>query len=407
MKEINYRADELTDKINCEELRRKLGGASESSASFTTFNKSVEDETAKISSKLKKLDARKVKLGLKELSEKRVSQRSYCAPLVLDSEVYGRRDDKEAIMKLLLSDETCGDKISMVLPIVGMGGIGKTPLGQLVYNDRRVKNHFQIQVWVTISTEFDVFNITKQIFERVTSKEFKSKETSQLQRELSEALEENRYLFVLDDVWNEDYVPWDDLRRPFKSGKSGSKIIITTRSSNVASTMSKVEAYNLGGLSDENCWKIFIRHAFENEDLLNAYPDLQKIGGGIVQKCKGLPLAVKSVAALLHSVSSLDEWRMILKNQIWDLKLQENARKSVLPALWLSYRRLSPQLKRCFAYCSIFPKDYEFDKKTFNLVVNGRRSFGGQRKNKNGRCWRGVFQDTNINVVFSTISQCQ
>ena len=55
MKEINYRADELTDKINCEELRRKLGGASENSTSFTTFNKSVEDETAKISSKLKKL----------------------------------------------------------------------------------------------------------------------------------------------------------------------------------------------------------------------------------------------------------------------------------------------------------------------------------------------------------------
>ncbi|KAL5574085.1 hypothetical protein UlMin_023682 [Ulmus minor] len=126
-----------------------------------------------------------------------------------------------------------------------MGGIGKTTLAQLVYNARRVKNHFQIQVWVTLSTEFDVFSSTKQIFERVTSKEFRSKEISQLQLELSKALEGNKYLFVLDDVWNEDYLLWDQLGGPFRYGKFGSKIILTTRSSKVASTMSTVEAHNL------------------------------------------------------------------------------------------------------------------------------------------------------------------
>ena len=144
MKEVNYRADELTVKINYEELRRQLGGASESSTSFATFNKSVEDEIAEILRKLEKLNTRKDMLGLKQLPENRVSRRSYGTPLVLDSEVYGRGDVKEAILKLLLSDETCGDKVPMVLPIVGMGGIGKTTLAQLVYNDPRVKDHFQI-----------------------------------------------------------------------------------------------------------------------------------------------------------------------------------------------------------------------------------------------------------------------
>ncbi|KAL5548714.1 hypothetical protein UlMin_003945, partial [Ulmus minor] len=371
MKEVNYRADELTDKINYEELRCKLGGASESSTSFATFNKLVEDEITEILCKLVKLDAQKDKLGLKELPENRVSQRSYGAPLVRESEVYGRKDDKEAIMKLLLSDETCGDKIPVVLPIVGMGGIGKTTLAQLVYKDPRVKDQFQIRVWVTVSTEFDVWNITKQISKRVIKLQFDTDEVFELQGELSEALEGKKYLFVLDDVWNEEYLLWDELITPFKSGKSGSKIIITTRSSNVASTMSKVEAYNLNGLSDENCWKIFIQHAFGNEDLLNADPDLRKIGKGIVQKCKGLPLAVKSVAALLRSISSRDEWRKILENPIWDSKLPENARK-VLPALWLSYRHLSPPpLKRCFAYCSIFPRDHEFDKQHLILLWMG------------------------------------
>ncbi|KAL5570760.1 hypothetical protein UlMin_020357 [Ulmus minor] len=241
LKEFIFRADELMDKINYEELRRKLEGASESSTSFTTFNKSVEDKMAEILLKLEELIAQKDELGLKELTENIVSQRSYGAPLAFDFEVYGKKDD------------TCDDKIPMVRPIVGMGGIGKTTLAQLVYNARRVKNHFQIQVWVTLSIEFDVFNITKQIFERVTSKEFKSKEISQLQLELSKALEGKKYLFVLDDVWNEDYLLWDQLGGPFRYGKFGSKIIITTCSSKVASTMSTVEAHNLRGLSDENC----------------------------------------------------------------------------------------------------------------------------------------------------------
>ncbi|KAL5552495.1 hypothetical protein UlMin_039896 [Ulmus minor] len=145
MKEVNYRAHELTDKINCEE-GRKLGGAYESSTSFATFNKSVEDEITEILRKLEKLNARKDILGLKQLTENRVSQRSYGAPLVRESEVYGRKYDKEAIMELLLSDETCGDKIPMVLPIVGMGGIGKTTLAQSVYNDSRVTDDFDIRV---------------------------------------------------------------------------------------------------------------------------------------------------------------------------------------------------------------------------------------------------------------------
>ncbi|KAL5560659.1 hypothetical protein UlMin_036870 [Ulmus minor] len=369
LKEVVFRAEELTDKINYEVLRRKLEGASVSFSSFATFDK-VEQEIEEIESKVEELTAQKDKLGLKELTESIVSKRSHGAPLVLESEVYGREDDKEAIMKLMLSDENCGDKIPVVIPVVGMGGIGKTTLAQLVYNDQRVKNHFQIRVWVTISTQFDVFYVTKQIFKEVTSREFGSKELSLLQGELSMALKGKKFLFVLDDVWTEEYLLWDELRGPFKFGASGSKILITTRSSNVASTMSRVKAHTLIGLSYEFCWMLFIHHAFENEDLLIVYPEQRKIGEEIVRKCRGLPLAVKSVAALLRSIP-LDEWRLILESQIWDLKLQEHASKYVLPALWLSYRHLSLQLRRCFAYCSIFPKDYIFYKEEVTLLWIG------------------------------------
>ncbi|KAL5570698.1 hypothetical protein UlMin_020295 [Ulmus minor] len=274
--------------------------------------------------------------------------------------------DKEAIVKLVVSDESCSDKVPVVVPIVGMGGIGKTTLAQLVFNDQRVENHFQIRVWVTISDEFDVFNITKQIFKGVTSKEFKSKEISKLQLKLSKELEGKKFLLVLDDVWNDNYHLWDELRRPFTSGASGSKIIITAHSSMFTSTMSKVEAHCLGMLSDDSCWKLFIQHALENEDLLSAHPDLRKIGEGIVKMCKGLPLAVKSVAALLRSFSPLDEWRKILENAIWNS--EEDAMQHFLPFLSLSYHYLSPQLKRCFAYCSKLPQDYGFTEKEAILL---------------------------------------
>ncbi|KAL5548770.1 hypothetical protein UlMin_004001 [Ulmus minor] len=251
-----------------------------------------------------------------------------------------------------------------------MGGLGKTTLAQLVYEDSRVQQRFDLKVWVTISEEFDVFQITKRIYEEVikpknstseeeaTSQECKIRELLVLQRKLSEALAGKRFLFVLDDVWNENYGQWDSLKSSFQSGADGSKIIVTTRSKVVASTMSKRVMHELKLVSDDDCWRIFEKHAFD--DSAEATAQLKEIGLQIVKRCKGLPLAVKSVAGLLRSTSIPEGWREILNSDIWQLQFQDNLKNHIVPALWLSYHFLPPALKRCFAYCSIFPKDYEF-----------------------------------------------
>ncbi|XP_059440504.1 putative disease resistance protein At3g14460 [Corylus avellana] len=240
-----------------------------------------------------------------------------------------------------------------------MGGIGKTALAQLVYKDQRVKEHFDLQAWVCVSDEFDVFRVTKAILEGIgSSTSVDSKNLNLLQAALKDKLMGKKFLLVLDDVWNENYAHWQILSNPLKSGAEGSTIIVTTRNNGVASTMRTVSTHRLKTLLEEDCWSVFAKHAFHDGNP-NARPELEVIGRQIVKKCAGLPLAAKTMGGLLRSKEGVNEWEKILKSELWDLPIDKT---DILPALKLSYKYLPSHLKQCFAYCSIFPKNYILEK---------------------------------------------
>ncbi|KAF3441379.1 hypothetical protein FNV43_RR15293 [Rhamnella rubrinervis] len=303
-------------------------------------------------------------------------RRSSLNILAKKSDVYGRDAEKETIINFLKSDG--GHKFS-VMPIVGMGGIGKTTLAQLVYRDVRtgkvaMEKPFVIQAWITVADEFkcDAFTLTKAIYEKVTKSTWTNvEEPFLLQLELEEALQGKKFLFILDDVWNVDYETWIGLQTPFESAADGSKIIVTTRLPKIAEVLGAAgsEVLDLKLLSKDDGWKLFSKHAFNNVDP-SSYPDLEVIGRKIVEKCKGNPLAVKSLGCLLHSRLNPKEWETVLVNDIWELEEREGGIREggILPALWLSYYYLPRHLKPCFAYCSIIPKDYEFEKKQLILL---------------------------------------
>ncbi|XP_061981095.1 putative disease resistance RPP13-like protein 1 [Populus nigra] len=373
LKDAVYKADDFLDAIAYKALRQELKAEDQTfkchMQRFLSFFNLCKNGLGEIGEELKvllqdldRLVDRTVALGLitrtgKEPSSPKTPRET---SLVDERGVYGRDDDKEAILKLLLSDDANGQSLGVVR-IVGMGGVGKTTLAQIVYKHRRVKEWYDLKAWVCVSEDFSVSKLTKVILEEVGSKsDFES--LNQLQIQLKERLREKKFLLVLDDVWEENYAEWDRLLIPLKSGAQGSKILVTTRNEMVASVMPTVRIHHLKELTEDSCWSLFAKHAFGDENPI-AHEELQEIGREIARKCKGLPLAAKSLGGLLCTERDVEEWQDTLKSNLWDLP-----NDNILPALRLSYHHLPSHLKRCFAYCAIFPKDYSFRKDELVLL---------------------------------------
>uniref|UniRef100_A0A453Q9A7 Uncharacterized protein n=3 Tax=Aegilops tauschii TaxID=37682 RepID=A0A453Q9A7_AEGTS len=277
-----------------------------------------------------------------------------------ESEIVGRKDDKEQVVKILLDHSNNNNDNSnvMVLPIVGMGGIGKTTLAQLVHNDQRVKLHFELVLWACVSNKFVIEEIVRSIIEVATMKKCDLTQMEALRKELCGVLGKKRYLLVLDDVWNEDRHKWDHMRSLLNSQASScSAIIVTSRSNQVASIMGTLPAHRISLLNEDRSWELFQRNVFRRE--AEKQDELISVAKNIVHKCKGLPLAIKTIAALLHSKHH-SQWFSVLDSDVWKDEILTST--AIVPALQLSYDHLSSEAKICFSLCALFPKDSLMDK---------------------------------------------
>ncbi|XP_057778291.1 putative disease resistance protein RGA4 [Salvia miltiorrhiza] len=224
-------------------------------------------------------------------------------------------------------------------------------------DESRDETRFGSHIWVHVSPNFDAITLFKKILNNLTSCQVENASREDILAKLKEALKDKTYLLVLDDVWNEDLSKWQDFYNSLfgVSCVKGNAIVVTTRSIKVASIVNPLHTRELEGLSEEDCWSIIKVKTFGEE---NASSEFEAIGRKIARRCQGLPLAANVVGGILSNQSE-EEWRSI--EEKW-LSADEGG-DNISKILRLSFDNLSlPSLKKCFAYCAMFPKGSEIIK---------------------------------------------
>ncbi|XP_047046960.1 putative disease resistance protein RGA3 [Lolium rigidum] len=294
---------------------------------------------------------------------------------IMQDTLYGRRDTFEETVNRIIG---CKPTVS-VLPIVGPGGIGKTTFTQHLYNDARLyndtraENHFEVRVWVCVSTDFDVLKLTREILGCIiaTQEEGSSgaaNETlnlDQLQLSIARRLKSRRFLIVLDDIWKCDGEnQWKTLLAPFTKGETkGSMVLVTTRFPKVACMVKTVDPLELRGLEANDFFTFFEACIFGDFKPQDYDDELVDIAAKIANKLKGSPLAAKTVGRLLRRDFSRKHWDGVLKKHEW-LSMENN--DDIMPCLKISYDYLPFDLRKCFSYFGLFPEDHRFGNSEMN-----------------------------------------
>ncbi|XP_023516670.1 putative disease resistance protein RGA3 [Cucurbita pepo subsp. pepo] len=368
LEEILFEADILFDELAYENVRRKVEIEKDKVVrNFFSFSKNPIAFRLKMANKITTIAKTLAEFNSTKSPSRCVATICYEAEIDLNQTretdsfpdeigVIGRETEVSTIVDNLLALNN--QETLVVLPIVGTGGLGKTTLVKEIFHHEVIRKNFDTFIWVCVSDPFKINKILRAILGSLNPTFGGSDKKEVILRKLQDLLSGKKYFLVLDDVWNEEPILWNELRACLlKINKNiGSAIVVTTRSDKVAEIMETKYRHHLRELLDDHCWSLFEKCAFEGK--LRVIPDV--IRGQLVKKFGGIPLVVKVLGGMVKSCKNDEELQSSLENLV---RIELPKDDLILFTIKLSVDRLpSSSLKQCFAYCSNFPQDFIFFK---------------------------------------------
>lgn len=291
----------------------------------------------------------------------RIGRQLVISPLLLDDEMVGYEKPKKEFTRQLVD----GGTPLLMLAVDGPSGSGKTTFIKNVFLLKGIQAKFDCYAWVRVSRHFDheelLISILKQVSGSMKEPYPGEQHGSDTSAKLRRYLSGKRYMVVLDDVWRRG--DWNRIKNEFPDSSCGSRIIVTTRSSKLASTCasSAQHVHTLKQLEWREGWKLFCRKVFPDSNG-KCPSDLKEPSVKIVKRCEGLPLAIVAVGGALANKPRLPNvWNRFNEN-LGDEMGDDSNLCVIINGLLLSYMDLSVNLKCCFLYFSIFPEDYSVNR---------------------------------------------
>uniref|UniRef100_A0A0E0R666 AAA+ ATPase domain-containing protein n=1 Tax=Oryza rufipogon TaxID=4529 RepID=A0A0E0R666_ORYRU len=250
-----------------------------------------------------------------------------------------------------------------IVSAVGSGGSGKTTLVKQVYE--RIKGQFSCSAFLSVSQKPNINNLLRELLSRIWDGSGSSGATElysdkQLIDKLRACLDNERYLVVIDDIWQRS--AWETIHCALPKNNHASRIIITTRIKSVAQFCTSAEGfvYQMKPLNKSDSESLFLRRTFGAEE--NCPSQLEGVINKILYICDGLPLAIITLASLLADKPRREEeWERVL-NYMGSMPKKDSELEVMDKILSLSYNDLPHHMKNCFLYLGTFPEDHDIGK---------------------------------------------